>query len=192
VLSGISAEPFHTDMCLGQWQYFEGFEYKKSGDVIHTLIDVVSKNGTMLLSVPQMPDGTLDSQEESILDDITAWMAVNSDAIYGTRPWKRFGEGQETTPGEVVDLRTRKPLTASDIRFTTKNGKLFVFCLGRPEKDIEIRALGTAAGLWTSKISNIQVLGSEEKVQWTIAPEKLQIARPAHQASEFAITFQVS
>ena len=192
VLSGISAEPFHTDMCLGQWQYFEGFEYKKSGDVIHTLIDVVSKNGTMLLSVPQMPDGTLDSQEESILDDITAWMAVNSDAIYGTRPWKRFGEGQETTSGEVVDLRSRKPLTASDIRFTTKNGKLFVFCLGRPEKDIEIRALGAAAGLWTSKISNIRVLGSAEKVKWTMAPEKLQIARPAHQASEFAITFEVS
>jgi alpha-L-fucosidase len=134
VLSGISAEPFHTDMCLGQWQYFEGFEYKKSRDVIHTLIDVVSKNGTMLLSVPQMPDGTLDSQEESILDDITAWMALNSDAIYSTRPWKQFGEGQEVTSGAVVDLRSRKPLTASDIRFTTKNGKLFVFCLGRPRR----------------------------------------------------------
>jgi alpha-L-fucosidase len=181
VLSGISAEPFHTDMCLGQWQYFDGFEYMKSREVTHTLIDVVSKNRTMLLSVPQMPDGTLDSQEESILDDITARMSVNSDGIYNTRPWKQFGEGQETTPGEVVDLRRRKPLTANDIRFTTKNGELFVFCLGRPDKDVEIRALGTAAGLWTGKVSNLRLLGSEEKVKWTTAPEKLQITRPAHQ-----------
>jgi alpha-L-fucosidase len=179
-------------MCLGQWQYFEGFEYKKSRDVIHTLIDVVSKNGTMLLSVPQMPDGTLDSQEESILDDITKWMAVNSDAIYSTRPWKRFGEGQEKTETAVVDLRTRKPLTSSDLRFTTKNGKLYLFCLGWPEKDIEARALGTAAGLFSSKISNIRLLGSEEKVKWTMTPEHLQITRPAHQPSEFAITFEIS
>ena len=192
VLSNISAQPFHTDMCLGQWQYFEGFEYKKSRDVIHTLIDVVSKNGTMLLSVPQMPDGTIDTQEEGILDDITKWMAVNSEAIYSTRPWKQFGEGPETASSGVVDLRTRKALTPDDLRFTTKSGKLYVFCLGWPEKDIEVRALGTAAGLWTSKISNIRLLGSAEKVQWTLAPERLQIARPAHQPAEFAITFEIS
>src|SRR5204862_2493142 len=154
--------------------------------------DVVSKNGTMLLSVPQMPDGTLDSQEEGILDDITKWMAVNNRAIYGTRPWKQFGEGQETTAGEVVDLRTRKALTAEDIRFTTKDGKLFVFCLGRPEKDIEVRALGTASGLWPGKISSIRLLGSEEKLKWTLAPERLQITRPVHQPGEFAITFEIS
>ena len=192
VPSRISPEPFHTDLCLGQWQYFEGFEYKKSRDVIHTLIDVVSKNGTMLLSVPQMPDGTLDSQEESILDDITKWMAVNSGAIYSTRPWVQFGEGEETTTRDVVSLRTRKPLTAGDIRFTTRNGKLFVFCLGWPEKDIQVRALGTAAGLWTSKISHIRLLGSEEKVKWTLRAEALEIARPVHQPGDFAITFEIS
>src|SRR5262249_10883604 len=158
----------------GQWQYFEGFEYKKSRDVIHTLIDVVSKNGTMLLSVPQMPDGTIDSQEESILDDITKWMAVNSDALYSTRPWKKFGEGPETTISDVIDLRNRKALTANDLRFTTKNGKLFLFCLGWPEKDIEARVLGTAAGLWNDKIVNIRLLGSEEKIKWILTPEHLQ------------------
>jgi alpha-L-fucosidase len=146
----------------------------------------------MLLSVPQMPDGTLDSQEEGILDDITKWMAVNSQAIYSTRPWKQFGEGQETTTGPVVDLRTRKPLTAEDIRFTAKDGKLFVFCLGSPDKDIDVRALGTASGLWPAKISNIRLLGSEEKLKWTLGPERLQIARPVHQPSDFAITFEIS
>jgi alpha-L-fucosidase len=160
--------------------------------VIHTLIDVVSKNGTMLLSVPQMPDGTLDSEEESILDDITKWMAVNSEAIYSTRPWKQFGEGQETTTREVVDLRTRKALTADDIRFTTKNGKMYVFCLGLPEKNIEVRALGTAAGLWTEKISHIRLLGSEEKLRWQMGADALEITRPTHQPSNFAITFEIS
>jgi alpha-L-fucosidase len=139
-----------------------------------------------------MPDGTLDSREESILDDITKWMAVNAGAIYSTRPWMQFGEGQETNSRDVVNLRTRKPLTASDIRFTTRNGKFFVFCLGWPEKDIEVRALRAAAGLWTRKISNIRLLGSEEKVKWTVGAEALQIARPAHQPSDFAITFEIS
>jgi alpha-L-fucosidase len=146
----------------------------------------------MLLSVPQMPDGTIDSQEEGILDDITKWMAVNSEAIYSTRPWKQFGEGPEKTSEAVVDLRTRKPLTADDIRFTTKGDKLYVFCLGWPDKDIEVRALGTASGLWPGKISNIRLLGSDEKLKWTLTPERLQIARPAHQPGEFAITLELS
>ena len=192
VLNRISPEPFHTDMCLGQWQYFEGFEYKTSRDVIQTLIDVVSKNGTMLLSVPQMPDGTIDSKEESILDDITKWMAVNSEAIYSTRPWKQFGEGPEKASDEVIDLRTRKSLTANDIRFTTKNGKLYVFCLGAPEKDIEVRALGAASGLWPGKIANIRLLGSEEKITWTVAADRLRITRPVHQPSDFAVTFELT
>ncbi len=119
-------------------------------------------------------------------------MAVNSEAIYGTRPWKKFGEGQETAAGEVIDLRTRKALTAGDIRFTSKGGKLFVFCLGWPEKDIEVRALGTAAGLWNSRISHVRLLGSDEKIEWTLSPEHLRIRKPAHQPGDFAIVFELS
>jgi alpha-L-fucosidase len=189
----IMPEPWHCDLCLGLWQYYEGYQLKKSLDVVHTLIDVVSKNGTMLLSVPQMPDGTLDSQEESILDDIGKWMAINSEAIYGSRPWKQFGEGPEAPPREMIDLRIRPSLTPDDIRFTTRNGKLYVFVLGWPQKSaIEIKALGSAAGLWTEKINNIRLIGSDEKLKWSAGAGALQITRPARAPHEFALTFEIA
>jgi alpha-L-fucosidase len=192
VAGGISPEPFHTDTCLGQWQYYEGFEYKKPVDVVHMLIDVVSKNGTMLLSIPQTPEGTLDSKEESILEDITKWIPLNGEAIFGTRPWKQFGEGPAPTGTEPIDERKRKPFTAEDLRFTTKDGKVYVFCMGLPKGDIGVRALGSAAGLWTGKIANVRVVGSEEKIQWTVEPERLRIARPNHMPCEYAIAFEVA
>jgi alpha-L-fucosidase len=192
LLGDIQPEPFQTDTCLGQWQYFEGFQYKKPLDVIHMLIDVVSKNGTMLLSVPQLPDGTIDTQEEGILDEITKWMSINGEAIFETRPWRKFGEGPTSVPGGLFSERRRKPFTSSDIRFTTKNGKLFAFVMGWPEKDLELASLGTAAGLWSDRISNIRLLGSQEKLRWNLEPEKLVITRPAHQPGNFAIVFEIS
>lgn len=156
------------------------------------LVDVVSKNGTMLLSFPLMPDGTLDSREESILEDITRWMAINGEAIFATRPWKQHGEGPTVVPAGLMSERTRKPFTAEDIRFTTKNGRLFVFVMGRPPGDIDIRALSTASPLWPRKISHIRLLGTGEKLKWTLDPERPRIERPDHQPCDFAIVFELS
>ena len=192
LLGDIQAEPFQTDTCLGQWQYFEGFKYKTPLDVVHMLIDVVSKNGTMMLSVPQLPDGTIDSQEEGILDEITKWMLINGEAIFETRPWKKFGEGPTSVPGGLFSERRRKPFTSADVRFTTKGGKLYAFVLGWPEKDMELTLLGSAAGLWTDRIANVRMLGSQEKLKWALTPEKLVVRRPAHQPCDFAIVLEIS
>ena len=70
--------------------------YLPPRDVIHWMIDTVSKNGTFILNVPGKPDGTIDSKEIAVLDGITAWMQVNGEAIYETRPWKVYGEGPST------------------------------------------------------------------------------------------------
>ena len=92
-------EPFvwQTDTCLGGWHYdigvFNRHRYKSAKTVIQTLADVVSKNGNLLLSVPVRADGTIDSDEVKIVEGIAAWMDINRESIFGTRPWKVFGEG---------------------------------------------------------------------------------------------------
>ena len=91
VVDGIHPEPWQTDTCIGNWYYHEGFKYKTARDVIHMLVDIVSKNGNLLLNFPLLPDGTLDAEEEKVLEGITDWMAVNGEAIHGTRPWKVYG-----------------------------------------------------------------------------------------------------
>jgi alpha-L-fucosidase len=191
VMDGISPQPFHTDTCLGQWQYYRDFKYRPAKELVHTLVDVVSKNGTMLLSVPQMPDGTLDSEEESILHDITTWMRIASEAIYDTRPWKKFGEGPSTH--RITNPRgPGRPLTPQDIRYTTKNNRLYIFCMGPQEKGLELPSLGTSAALWTAKIQNIRLLGSDEKLTWSQEAGAVKIGRPAFQPSNFAIVFEVT
>jgi alpha-L-fucosidase len=189
--AGIMPEPFQTDTCLGQWQYYNDFKYKKAIDVIHMLVDVVSKNGTMMLSVPQMPDGTLDSEEESILHDITTWMRMNSEAIYDTRPWKKFGEGSTATPSGLMSERKRKPFTVDDVRFTSKGSKIYMFVMGKPEKDLTIASLGSNASL-LPKVENIRVLGSDEKLNWNISGEHLTISRPNFLPAEFATVFEIA
>ncbi len=194
VAPDISAEPFQTDTCLGQWQYYRDFRYRSAKELVHTLVDVVSKNGTMLLSVPQMPDGTLDSEEESILHDITTWMRINGEAIYYTRPWKKYGDGPAVvSKHRITNPRgPGRPLAPEDIRYTAKGDKVFVFCMGRQEKDIHLTSLGAAAGLWKGKISKVRLIGSQEQLIWSQEVNHLRIARPAFQPHEFAVVFEIS
>jgi alpha-L-fucosidase len=191
--AAILPEPFQMDTCLGQWQYYRGFPYRPAKELVHTLVDVVSKNGTMLLSVPQMPDGTLDSEEESILHDITAWMRINSEAIYDTRPWKKFGDGPSIASRQRISAPRGpgRPLSPQDIRYTSKEGKLYVFCMGLQESGIDIASLGTAAALLSNPIQNVRLIGSDEKIVWSQASAGLKITRPAFQPHPFAIVFEV-
>ena len=191
VVSQIRKDPFQTDTCIGQWFYWEGFKYKTAREVVHLFTDIVSKNGNMVLSIPQLPDGMIDSQEESIVDDFALWTAIHGEAIFGSRPWKAHGEGPAATPGGMFSERTMKPFTAADLRFTTKGDKLYVFCLGWPEKDVMVQSLGKKSELGRRKIEHVRVLGSEEKVTWAVEDEGLRIARPQHRPSELTLAFEI-
>ena len=116
---GIQEAPFESDTCIGQWHYKRDIEYKSVGQVIRILVDVVSKNGTLLLSIPQRGDGTIDDKEREILKNLGQWMRLNGEGIYGTRPWRTFGEGPTETP-RGRDADNPIPYTAEDLRFTTK------------------------------------------------------------------------
>ncbi|HWB86358.1 MAG TPA: alpha-L-fucosidase [Bryobacteraceae bacterium] len=188
----IQDEPFQTDTCIGQWFYWEGFDYKTPKYLAQRLVDIVSKNGNMVLSIPQLPDGTIDSREESIVDDFTAWSTIHAPGIFGSRPWKIFGEGPTSVPTGQKSERTMKPFTAEDLRFTTQGEKLYVFCLGVPESDVRIKALGKTAETGQRKIEYVRVLGSDEKVTWTVEDDALRIGVPQHKPSDLTLAFEIS
>jgi alpha-L-fucosidase len=139
-----------------------------------------------------LPDGTLDSQEESILQEITNWMAVHGEAIFSTRPWKVYGEGPSTAATSNIDERKMKPFSAADLRFTAKGDKLFLFVLGVPQSGIHVQSFGKAARLWDRKISNLRILGSEEKAVWSMDAAGLHIRRPRRQPNPYTLAFELS
>lgn len=128
-LPGIMPEPWHTDTCIGNWFYDVQRPYKRPEQIIEMLADIISKNGVMLLNILQLPDGSIDEEAGFILDRLAEWFAVNSEAVYGTRPWKTFGEG-ETRVRIDGFTEEKTDWTRSDFRFTQKEGAVYAFMMG--------------------------------------------------------------
>ena len=186
--SGIMAYPWQSETCIGNWHYDLGL-YEKPGefggylhprDVIHWLVDTVSKNGTFVLNIPGRPDGTIDAKEIAVLDRITAWMSVNSEAIFDTRPWKIFGEGPDTVTGGRFQGSSISKLGAKDVRFTrTKNNRtVYAFILGLPSEGMTIKALGLSSPSSPGKIAKVEVLGSKQPPVWNQTENGLAIKMP--------------
>jgi alpha-L-fucosidase len=192
--------PWQTDTCIGNWHYdrsvYDKNRYKSASRVIRMLCDIVSKNGNLLLNIPVRGDGTIDDKEEVVLKGIADWMDVNKESIFDTRPWKVFGEGPsaEAPPAKVGNFNEGKgkPFTGEDVRFTTKDGVLYMIALGVPKKDLQIKSLGTAAKLLDHPIGNIALLGSHEKVQWSQAADALTVKVPEKMPNDKAIVFKIS
>ena len=154
--------PWQTCTCIGDWHYnrqrFLDKSYVPAIQVIQRLCDVVSKNGNLLLSIPVRGDGTIDSEEEKIVAGITAWMAVNGEAIHGSRPWRIYGEGP-TKLGEGMFSETKAHgFQAEDVRFTVKQGVLHMVMLQWPEGPVRVPSLGSDA-LKGGKIVRATLLG---------------------------------
>ncbi|MGA2482354.1 MAG: alpha-L-fucosidase [Candidatus Acidiferrales bacterium] len=195
VVESIWPNAYQTDTCVGNWHYDRDVKYKSPKMVMDMLVDVVSRNGNLLLNFPLPSNGMLDTQELKILSEITRWMSVNSEAIYGTRPWKMFGEGPSTaasaTAGEFNE-NNRKALTAEDVRFTTKGRALYAFVMGWPEKQIVIAPLATTSRYATGKIANVELLGSPAKLEWKQDETGLKIQLPPERPSDHAVAFKIS
>ncbi len=186
----IQPQPFETDTSIGDWQYQKDDHYKTVGQVVRILTDVVSKNGTLLLNIPQREDGTIDDRELAWLKDMAAWIAVNGEGIYGTRPWKVFGEGPTQVPrGRAADRPL--PYTSDDLRFTTKGGRLYVFVMELPTAPIEVKALGLAAGL-APRVATVSLVGSSEPVRWRQEQDSLVIEVPATMPSRDVISYRIT
>ncbi len=179
----IEPYPWQTDTCIGGWHYERSIYYRKgyksAQTVIHNLADIVSKNGCLLLNIPVRGDGTIDQQEVEIVEGIGAWMKINSESIFGTRPWKVFGEGPASASAAPLTGQGfnegKVKFTAEDVRFTSKGNAIYAIVLGKPEKPLAIKSLGEAAGLLNKTIIDINLIGSTQKVSWTISKVALTI-----------------
>src|SRR5690606_17294404 len=130
-----------TAVAKNSWGYTENQEYKEAGDIIDDLIDIVSKNGTLLLNIGPRPDGTIPEGDSAILLEIGKWLEVNGEAIYGTRPWQIYGEGPtEVIEGSFKDT-ARQPFSGRDIRYTTKGDTLYAILLDWPGSETILPAL---------------------------------------------------
>jgi alpha-L-fucosidase len=134
--NGILAQPWQTDTCIGGWHYdialFENHKYKTPKSVIHSLIDIVSKNGNLMLNIPVKGDGTIDSDERAFLQAIATWIPRHGEAIYGTRPFAVFGEGPPDVVSGRFNERSQRAYTEQDVRFTRKGETVYAFTFAWP------------------------------------------------------------
>jgi alpha-L-fucosidase len=149
-------------------------------------VDIVSRNGNLMLNIPLPASGMPDADELAVLDEISKWMAVNSEGIYGSRPWKIFGEGVvEARPGgegggQSFNESKRKLLTDTDVRFVTKGGVLFAYFMGWPVGgSVKIRALAGA------NVEGVELLGYG-KVEFRQGSEGLEVMLPGQKPCEYA------
>ena len=195
VVESIWPNAWQTDTCVGNWHYNKEAKYKTPKTVVDMLVDIVSRNGNLMLNFPLPNNGMLDAEELKILDGITKWMAVNSEAIYATRPWKIFGAGPSTQASSAdakFNESKRKDLTAQDVRFTTKGDALYAFVMGWPEKQALIAPLATNGKHFTGKINNVELLGFKGKLQWSQDVAGLKVQLPNDKPCDHAIAFKVT
>lgn len=197
VVDSIWPRPWQTDTCIGDWHYNRDTvgHYKTPKIIVDMLVDIVSRNGNLMLNFPLPASGMLDGDELSILDGITKWMAVNSEAIYATRPWKIFGlspAAAATKTETSFNESKRQDMTAADVRFTTKGKTLYAFFMGWPQGDqVTIKPLATNSPQQTGKIEQIELLGYG-KVEFTRDSEGLKVNLPSQKPCEHAYALKLS
>jgi alpha-L-fucosidase len=180
-LSGIRSQLWQTDTAVSKnsWGYVKKHEYKTAGSLIGDFVDIVSKNGVLLLNIGPRPDGTIPEPEEKLLTEIGDWLAINGEAIYGTRPWKVFGEGPvEIVEGTFNDVK-RTAFTARDIRFTRKGRTLYAISLGWPEDGVlRVQTLAQGGKDSISGIKSIELLGHSKPICWKQTKQALTVTLP--------------
>ena len=153
-LPGIMPNPWHTDTCIGNWFYDVHYPYKQPEQIIEMLVDIISKNGVMLLNVLQRPDGSIDDEAVYILDKLAEWFAINSEAVYYTRPWRVFGEGDTLVKIDGF-TENKTEWNRNDFRFVQKDGAVYAFLMGAKGGDIM-----TIRSFAEQEVSSVELLGA--------------------------------
>jgi alpha-L-fucosidase len=187
----IVPHPWQTDTCIGDWHYnrarYNDKSYMGAAAVIHRLCDVVAKNGCLLLSIPVRGDGTIDSEERAIVEQIGTWTQRFGEAIYGSRPWKLSGEGPTQIASGQFGEGKMNPFEAADIRFTTKGPVLYALTLGRPDGMVNIASLAK-----TGTVARVEVVGSNAPLSFTQDATGLHVTVPPAASHDFGVALKIT
>ncbi|HEV2473404.1 MAG TPA: alpha-L-fucosidase [Chthonomonadales bacterium] len=194
---GRSAEivpyPWQTDTCIGEWHYrrslYENHRYKTPEQVVRMLVDIISKNGNLLLNIPVRGDGTIDPDEEAFVDAMTAWMKANSEAIHGTRPWRLSGEGPVKIRGGGFSEGGEERLSEHDFRFVAKGSTLYATAFGWPATGAyTIRTLASGGG---PVVRSVRMLGTRAQLKWQQGADGLVVNVPEKMPCDHAWTLRL-
>ena len=179
---------WQTDTSVGKksWGHIEGEENKNPDQIIDDMVDIVSKNGNLLLNIGPRADGSITQEQQEVLREIGKWLAVNGEGIYKTRPWKVATEGAtKGTAGGFTD-NAHTAYTSEDFRFTTRDGALYATALIWSDKDVLIKSVTP-----DMEVKEVSMLGSDEKIAWKQTPKGLQVSFPSKKPSDYAHIFKI-
>ena len=180
----------------GSWCYTEDLKIKPAADVLHVLIDIVSKNGVLLLNISPMADGTIPEDQKNVLLSIGNWLAEYGESIYETRPWYTYGEGPTKEPeGNFSNHREFLKIKYSekDIRYTTKGKAIYATFLGWPGNNTSVTLESFAENVWkeAKKINRVSLMGYPGDVQYELNQDGLKITTPDHVVNDMAIGYKI-
>lgn len=194
----IQDKPWQTCTCIGSWHYkrsiYDQKGYKSASTVIRMLADVVSKNGNLLLNIPVRGDGSIDELEEQVVKEIADWMDVNKEGIFGTRPWKKFGEGPIAEAPNPINAQgfnegLYRKFTDKEIRFTTKGKVIYAHVLGWPSTtNVTVKSFATGSPLFDGTIGTVEILGAgKAKYERTVGGMVVQLPTKKPNPISFSI-----
>jgi alpha-L-fucosidase len=201
VTQGGETQPWQTDTCIGGWHYdrriFEQRRYKTPRQVVQMLIDIVSKNGNLMLNIPIRGDGTIDEQEVACVEGIGRWMTPNGEGIYATRPWKVYGEGPsvDNPPpiGRFGGAQDVRPYNAQDVRFTAKGNTVYAFLMAWPDGGkATLKSLAAGSAHYTGEVGRVELLGASGALPFTRTPEGLVVTLPNQKPNDFAYALKIT
>ena len=204
-LAGINPRTWQTDTSIAKnsWGYTENNDFKEPADIICDFVDIVSKNGCLLLNIGPRADGTITDEETNVLCEIGRWLETNGEGIYGTTYWHQFGEGPTEVPEGAFSDTVRPPFTSKDIRFTYKDGNVYAFIMKAPEDGIvNITSMrektGTnAEGKFINHerdyiITGVSLLGHDKPLDFERTAEALTVRLPEGIRSDYPVCLKIT